>query len=54
MEVCSLEDDNYGDMFITQKSNVVPFVPNFDEDTDMEVYIWHTERILSQKHTMVV
>ena len=36
MELCSLEDDDYGDMFITQESqNIIPLVPDVDVDTEM-------------------
>ena len=36
MDVCSLEDDEYGDMFITQKANnIVPSVPSFDNENEM-------------------
>ena len=38
MDMCSLEEDEHSDMFITQESrNVVPLFPNFDVESDMEV-----------------
>ena len=37
MELCSLEEEDYGDMFITQESpNIVPLVPNFNGDCEMD------------------
>ena len=38
MTLCSLEDEEYGNMFITQEAkNIVPLVPNFDVESDMEL-----------------
>ena len=38
MEVCSLEDDEYGNMFITQESrNIVPLVSNLDAEVEMDL-----------------
>ena len=35
MEVCSLEEDDVGDIFLTQSSrNLVPLVPNFGGESD--------------------
>ena len=36
MDLCSPEEDDYGNMFIMQESrNVVPLVPNFDAESEM-------------------
>ena len=36
MELCSLEEDDYGDMFITQSdNNVIPLVANLDNESQM-------------------
>ena len=38
MELCSLEEEDYGDMFITLESwKIVPLVPNFDVDCEMDI-----------------
>ena len=38
MEIYSLEEEEGGEMFITQQNqNIVPLVPNFDVNVDMDV-----------------
>ena len=38
MEFYSLEDEDVGDMFLTQQSSqIVPLIPSFEIENDMEV-----------------
>ena len=37
MDVYSLEEEDVGNIFVTQQSrNIVPLVPNFEDEHDME------------------